>query len=256
VDGYAKLWGTIVHSTIWRETPETKVVWVTMLALADSTGYVGASVPGLADVARVSVDACRAALGLFLAPDPDSRTTDYGGRRIREESGGWRLLNYGKHREGVDQEHRRKQNREASRRHRERRKLAASAETSARVSESKQLSAQAEAEAEAEALSTTISAPRKRKRPVPPDWTPSEKHRAIAFAEGRDCEREAEKFRDWSIANGKTCIDPDAAFRNWLRSEYGRGVSHETISAKNLRTLSEYAAREGLTDALPGGADG
>lgn len=70
-----------------------------MLAMADASGYVGASIPGLAHAARVSVDGCRAALDKFLGPDPDSRTKENEGRRIEICDGGWRLLNYETHRE-------------------------------------------------------------------------------------------------------------------------------------------------------------
>ena len=45
--GYTKLFGSIVDSTIWRESKETKIVWITMLAKANKEGIVEASLPGL-----------------------------------------------------------------------------------------------------------------------------------------------------------------------------------------------------------------
>jgi hypothetical protein len=48
VTGYTKLFSSIVSSTLWREPAATKVVWITMLALADRHGEVEASIPGLA----------------------------------------------------------------------------------------------------------------------------------------------------------------------------------------------------------------
>jgi hypothetical protein len=99
MSGYTKLFRSLVTSTIWREDLQTKVVWITMLALADKHGVVEASVPGLADMARISVEACREALGVLLSPDPDSRTQDFEGRRIAPVDGGWRILNYVKYRE-------------------------------------------------------------------------------------------------------------------------------------------------------------
>ena len=44
---YTKLSSTIINSTVWQEGLATKVVWITMLALADKHGEVMASVPGL-----------------------------------------------------------------------------------------------------------------------------------------------------------------------------------------------------------------
>lgn len=59
---YAKLFGSIVHSTIWREPDYVRLLWITMLALADKHGNVWASVPGLSDAARITVDECRRGL--------------------------------------------------------------------------------------------------------------------------------------------------------------------------------------------------
>jgi hypothetical protein len=97
--GFTKLFSDIVMSTIWREDDKTRIVWITMLATADADGNVNASVPGLADASRVSVEDCRKALEILLAPDPDSRSEEYEGRRIKKIDGGWNLLNYAKYRE-------------------------------------------------------------------------------------------------------------------------------------------------------------
>jgi hypothetical protein len=96
---YTKLFNSIVTSTIWSEDDQTRIVWITMLALADKNGEVQGSVPGLARIAGVTVDACRAAISKFLAPDPDSRTKDDEGRRIEEIDGGWALINHRKYRD-------------------------------------------------------------------------------------------------------------------------------------------------------------
>jgi hypothetical protein len=102
--GYTKLFGSILGSTIWREDPATKVVWVTMMAMADQDGIVEASIPGLASMANVTVEQTETAIRKFLAPDKYSRTPDHDGRRIEEIDGGWRLLNYEKYREKLSQE--------------------------------------------------------------------------------------------------------------------------------------------------------
>jgi hypothetical protein len=119
VPGYTKLFSSIVGSTIWREDPATKVVWVTMLALADQDGIVEASVPGLADYARVTVEQTETALGKFLAPDPYSRSPENEGRRIEPVEGGWRLLNHPKYRYKMSKENIRERDRIRKQRYRD-----------------------------------------------------------------------------------------------------------------------------------------
>jgi len=75
-----------------------------MLAMADRAGRVWSSVPGLANRARIPLEDARIAIATFLAPDPDSRTSDHEGRRIEAIDGGWRLLNHEKYREIRDEE--------------------------------------------------------------------------------------------------------------------------------------------------------
>ena len=70
-----------------------------MLAIADKNGEVQGSIPGIARLAGVSVDAARAAIERFLSPDLDSRTKDDDGRRIEVIDGGWHLLNHKKYRD-------------------------------------------------------------------------------------------------------------------------------------------------------------
>lgn len=116
--GYTKLFSSIVGSTIWREDSDTRVVWVTMLALADQGGVVEASVPGLADLARVSVEQAKIALAKFMAPDEYSRTPDFEGRRIEPVDGGWLILNHGKYREKLSAEYKKARAAMRQKRHR------------------------------------------------------------------------------------------------------------------------------------------
>ena len=91
--GYTKLFSSIIASTIWREDKEIiKIVWITMLAMADKNGTVEASVPGLADMARVTVKECEKSLKCLQAPDAYSRTKEHEGRRIEPIDGGWLVL--------------------------------------------------------------------------------------------------------------------------------------------------------------------
>lgn len=97
--GFVKLYGSILRSSVWLESKETRLVWVTMLAMADSDGVVEASVGGLAHAARVERDECEAALQVLLSPDPDDRSGVADGRRIEAVRGGWRLINHRAYRE-------------------------------------------------------------------------------------------------------------------------------------------------------------
>ena len=107
ISGYTKLFQSILASTVWNEPNEVRIVWITMLAMADRFGVVDGSVPGLALFARVSVDATRKALDALSAPDQDSRTKDHEGRRIEAVDGGWRLINHGKYRAKMGADERR-----------------------------------------------------------------------------------------------------------------------------------------------------
>lgn len=105
--GYTKLFNSILASTIWRAPDKTRIVWITLLAMADKNGIAEGSVPGLADFARVSIPACRKALAELMAPDNDSRSQEYDGRRIEATDGGWRILNHRKYRERLNTDERR-----------------------------------------------------------------------------------------------------------------------------------------------------
>jgi hypothetical protein len=91
---FVKLFGSILDSSIWGEPSHVKLVWITMLAMADKYGEVDASVPGLAKRAGVTRNECDDALQRFLSPDPDSRNPENEGRRIEVIQGGWGLLNH------------------------------------------------------------------------------------------------------------------------------------------------------------------
>jgi len=97
--GYTPLFGSIVRSSIWDEDNATRIVWITMLALAEADGTIEGSIKGMAHEARVTLTECKTALEILKAPDPYSKTTDNDGRRIREIDGGWLVLNHKLYRE-------------------------------------------------------------------------------------------------------------------------------------------------------------
>lgn len=101
---FTKLFSSITASTIWAEPDHTRLVWITMLAMADQHGRVWASIPGLANMARVTLERCEEAIEALKGPDKYSRTKTFEGRRIEEIEGGWRLLNHAKYRAIRDEE--------------------------------------------------------------------------------------------------------------------------------------------------------
>lgn len=97
--GFALLWGSILRSSLWiQESKETKILWVTLLALRDAEGVIRSSVIGLADAAKLSVDECKDSLSVLLAPDPNDSSGVAEGRRLRVVEGGWEIVNHEKYR--------------------------------------------------------------------------------------------------------------------------------------------------------------
>lgn len=95
---FVKLHGTILDSSIWLDDHPTRLLWITMLVMADERGVVQASVGGLAARARITREECEAALAKFLGPDPDSRDQT-SGERIERVPGGWLILNHANYRD-------------------------------------------------------------------------------------------------------------------------------------------------------------
>ncbi len=96
---YVKLFGSILDSSVWGEPLPSKVVWITLLCMADKDGFVRASLGGLARRAGVTRDDAAQAIEAFSQPDPDSMSSDHEGRRVRVVEGGFEVLNYSKYRE-------------------------------------------------------------------------------------------------------------------------------------------------------------
>lgn len=117
---YVKLFSSILGSSIWSSSLETRVLWITMLALADRDGFVRASPTGLARLANLDVEACRKSLDELESTDNESSDPEWEGRRVEHIEGGWQMLNYTKYRDLADSDIRREQVRQAVRRHRAR----------------------------------------------------------------------------------------------------------------------------------------
>lgn len=103
MSGFTLLWSKLLESSLWvQESKETRLVWITLLAMKDSTGKVQASVVGLADRAKVTLDECKTALSVLLSKDPNDTSKVEEGRRIREIPGGWEVINHDLYRFSTD----------------------------------------------------------------------------------------------------------------------------------------------------------
>lgn len=119
---FVKLFQSILSSSIWSEPNETRILWITMLAMSDKDGVVSGSVPGLARFAGLSLEETKDGLHTLLSPDPESKDLDENpenkGRRIEKIQGGWRLINHGKYRALLSKEERKEYNRRKQAEHR------------------------------------------------------------------------------------------------------------------------------------------
>jgi hypothetical protein len=99
MDGYCKLHAKIVMSSIWSEPDHVRLLWITMLAIADSQGNVEGSLCGLANVARIPEASCSEAMAVLMGPDPRSSDGTTGERIKLLEPGVWHIINHNKYRE-------------------------------------------------------------------------------------------------------------------------------------------------------------
>jgi len=130
MQGYTKLFNSILASSIWSEPDHTRIVWITMLAMADKDGDVAAALPGLAALSRIDIARCKEAVAKLEAPDEFSRTSEFDGRRIEKIDGGWRILNYMKFKRLLSIEERREYLRTKQQEHRDRTKANQQSSTS------------------------------------------------------------------------------------------------------------------------------
>ena len=119
---YSKLHQSIVNSSLWVAPDSTRILFITLLAMADKDGMIYGSRQGLTRIANIDPGDMENAWHELLSPDPDSsdriRAPENEGRRIEEVSGGFRLLNFDYYRGLRNEDERREQNRAAQERHR------------------------------------------------------------------------------------------------------------------------------------------
>lgn len=118
--GYTKLFSDIVASSIWDEDNNTRILWVTMLALKTRDHFVRGTVKYLALAARLTVEECQVALDRLSSPDKQSRSQEFEGRRIQEVHGGWQIVNGEKYAKLLTYEERKEYNRQKQAEYRKR----------------------------------------------------------------------------------------------------------------------------------------
>lgn len=116
---YAKLFSTITESSLWSASKDARLLFMSMLAKADSTGFVEAALPGLARLANLTLEETEKALAELMAPDPYSKSPDCDGARVGKAPRGWFLVNYEAYRDRRDDDQKREYQREYMRRYRQ-----------------------------------------------------------------------------------------------------------------------------------------
>lgn len=97
--GFTKLDERILMSSIMAETPEIFKVWIAILASCKEDGVAYVSSVGLSSHCYLPLDTVREAITKLSSPDPDSRSINDDGRRIKRVDGGYMVINYLKYRE-------------------------------------------------------------------------------------------------------------------------------------------------------------
>lgn len=115
LSGYTKTFAHILTSSIWQEDDKTLRVFLTLMVGKDRNHFFRATIPGLANLARVSIEECEKALEKLESPDKYSRTKENEGRRIQRVEEGWIVLNGEKYRRMLTSDERRAYYREKKR---------------------------------------------------------------------------------------------------------------------------------------------
>jgi hypothetical protein len=202
---FAKLFSSITESSLWSEPKEVRLLFVTMLAKADQSGFVEASIPGLARVANLSVEETEASLQCLQSPDKYSKNPDNEGRRVLVVPGGFMLLNYEEYRSRRSTEERREYMRGYMKNYRQK-----TDERKHDVNTGKPPLSQAEAEAEAEAEKT------KHKVAIAPvsGFKKPTIQEVIEYIREIQAPIDAKEFIDYYTSNGWK-IGGRAAMKDW-----------------------------------------
>lgn len=121
-DTFSPLWSAIVESSIWAESDETRIVFITMLARKDSDHVYRGNAYRLGRLAFPNDDGLKAekkaleALKVLSSPDRGrSEPQPHEGRRIQKAEDGWLILNGEVYREKMREEMKKARNRRSQR---------------------------------------------------------------------------------------------------------------------------------------------
>jgi hypothetical protein len=129
---YAKIFESILRSSVWvNHPPHVRVAWIGLLLLARPgrlpdgrrVGIVQGTPLGLARALSLEPEQFEEALQVLMAPDPDSTSMEFDGRRVIQlKPNRWAIVNFCRYQRMRDEDHRRMQSRELMRELREARK--------------------------------------------------------------------------------------------------------------------------------------
>ena len=116
-----------VFASLWQGSMvgrcDMQLVFIYMLANCDARGVFDQTPEVVSALTGIPLERVESAIKQLEAPDPRSRTATDDGRRItlldEHRDWGWRIVNYGEYRNTRDEEARREQTREATRRWRD-----------------------------------------------------------------------------------------------------------------------------------------
>ena len=243
MSGFTKLWSEITDSSIWNEDDKTRIVWITMLARMGPDYVVRASVGGLAHLARVKKEDCIKSLQILSDPDPDSRTSDFEGRRVEKVEGGFFIINGKRWREQQTAESRREYMREYMQRYRAKGKGVKNVKN---VKNELAVLGQEEAEEEAEAeAKENISKERENRSAEIPTWD-----EVWDLAQMRGILREtAESFYNWHNDNNYW-LNKYGALINWKSKLQNWKTRSQTIQTKGNAPKRKRASADELLRRL------
>jgi hypothetical protein len=262
---YNKIFTKILDSSIWLEPDSTRIVWITMIAAMDETGFCHfAALANLARRANVSLRAAKEAVKILESADKESGDPEFEGRRIERVNGGWIVLNAEKYRNIVTKVGAQEANRKRVARHREKKRLAVTSNAGVMPANGSVMQSEAYAYAYAEAEETTIT----------PEMVASGVLQELCLS-GRDlvvvldgvCRARIKagddptRLRDAMIAAHKEWVAADLSFRPGLKTFFGEGLwdkpqlwqrrsngtNHgisETRADRNVREAIELMDRE------------
>jgi hypothetical protein len=102
IESWTPLFSSIVTSTLWDESKEVRLLFVTMLGLKNKDGIVVATLSGLKRLSNLTLEETKEALKVLESPDTKTdEIQEFEGRRVEKCDRGWRILNHEKYRDLV-----------------------------------------------------------------------------------------------------------------------------------------------------------